>query len=268
MAGHDNMPAVREVRSGEWVSRIACVYGVADWKSEIWRLPDNEELRDRRDPYVLAPGDQLAMPIADARKDASATTQQHPFEIKLVNDVLRLRILTMKPGKHGEKGAPDAPQEYEPTKATTLDYVIHRASTHPVVTGSGPISGGKAEIQLPRDAIKVEIRYEDRVDDAHVLKRRVMCVLGCLRPISMKDEGDAGVGLRARGVQQRLLALGFAPGPLDGVVGSRTRGAVRTFQRLASSAPVKGQLGITGDIKESGVIDEKTVTALRQAYGA
>ena len=84
----------------------------------------------------------------------------------------------------------------------------------------------------------------------------------------MKDEGAEGVELRARGTQQRLLALGFAPGPLDGTVGPRTRGAVRSFQQIASQEPVKGQLGIKATLPISGRIDEPTITALREAYGA
>ena len=96
MAGHENMPALHKVRSGEWVSRIADLYGVSDWKKEIWQLGDNDELRARRDPYVLGPEDDLAMPSAECREEPSGTAQQHPFEIKLVNDVLRVRILTIK----------------------------------------------------------------------------------------------------------------------------------------------------------------------------
>jgi len=256
------MPAVHPVAGGEWVSRIADVYGITDWKNEIWRLPDNDDLRARRDPYVLGPGDQLALPVAECRQDPSGTAAQHPFEIKLLNDVLRFRILMLKPAKDGK------PDEYVATNATKIEYRMHREGTHPVGTGSVPISGGMAEIVLVRDATKVEIRYDETSDDAHVLKRRVMCRLGCLRPLSMKDEGAEGVELRARGTQQRLLALGFAPGPLNGTVGPRTRGAVRSFQQIASQEPLKGQLGIKATLPISGRIDEPTITALREAYGA
>jgi peptidoglycan hydrolase-like protein with peptidoglycan-binding domain len=43
----------------------------------------------------------------------------------------------------------------------------------------------------------------------------------------MKDTEDRGVS----GVQARLQNLGFDPGKVDGVLGPRTRAAIRTFQR-------------------------------------
>lgn len=38
-------------------------------------------------------------------------------------------------------------------------------------------------------------------------------------------------GARVRGIQQRLKALGWDPGPLDGAMGPRTRKAIRAYQR-------------------------------------
>ena len=49
--------------------------------------------------------------------------------------------------------------------------------------------------------------------------------------------------------QQRLLELGFEPGPVDGLMGPRTRSAVRSFQRKNA-------------LKASGRLDAATLTAL------
>jgi hypothetical protein len=47
--------------------------------------------------------------------------------------------------------------------------------------------------------------------------------------------------MNVRRAQERLTALGFAPGPIDGVLGSQTRAALRQFQR-AHSLPSTGEL--------------------------
>ncbi len=54
--------------------------------------------------------------------------------------------------------------------------------------------------------------------------------------------------------QRLLAALGFDPGPADGVAGRRTRAAVRAYQRA------------TG-LPETGVIDESLLASLRSAAG-
>jgi len=54
-------------------------------------------------------------------------------------------------------------------------------------------------------------------------------------------------------VQRRLQELGYAPGDADGIIGPRTRGAIRTFQEQNS-------LDITGEI------DAATAKALASAY--
>ncbi len=58
-----------------------------------------------------------------------------------------------------------------------------------------------------------------------------------------------------KGVQGRLLNLGFAPGPVDGVIGPRTIGAIRAFQ-------------YTCGLTEDGVVGEKTRAELRKRYGS
>jgi peptidoglycan hydrolase-like protein with peptidoglycan-binding domain len=46
---------------------------------------------------------------------------------------------------------------------------------------------------------------------------------------------------RIRRAQERLQALGFAPGPIDGVLGPRMRAALRQFQRT-HRLPTTGEL--------------------------
>lgn len=59
----------------------------------------------------------------------------------------------------------------------------------------------------------------------------------------------------ARGIQARLLNLGYMPGPVDGVLGERTIAAIKAFQ---------AQEGLEPD----GVVGSKTRAALKAAYGS
>ena len=51
----------------------------------------------------------------------------------------------------------------------------------------------------------------------------------------------SGPNLEVRAAQAALLALGFAPGKIDGVLGERTRGGLRGFQ-TSHGLPVTGEL--------------------------
>jgi hypothetical protein len=51
----------------------------------------------------------------------------------------------------------------------------------------------------------------------------------------------SGPNLEVRAAQAALLALGFAPGKIDGVLGERTRGGLRAFQ-MGHGLPVSGEL--------------------------
>ena len=57
-----------------------------------------------------------------------------------------------------------------------------------------------------------------------------------------------------KGIQGRLLNLGFPPGPIDGSIGPRTIAAIRAFQAAQ-------------DLKTDGVVGPKTRAALAEAHG-
>jgi peptidoglycan hydrolase-like protein with peptidoglycan-binding domain len=56
---------------------------------------------------------------------------------------------------------------------------------------------------------------------------------------------------RVRRAQERLAAAGFDPGPADGIVGARTRAALRAFQEARDLAPTGEPNGPT--LTELGV---------------
>jgi Putative peptidoglycan binding domain/Resolvase, N terminal domain len=64
-----------------------------------------------------------------------------------------------------------------------------------------------------------------------------------------------GGSARVREVQRRLWALGFRPGPVDGLFGPQTKAAVEWFQ-------------VKHGLRPTGVVSLATLTALRQQKGA
>ncbi|MGH8079197.1 MAG: PGRP and LysM peptidoglycan-binding domain-containing protein [Lysobacter sp.] len=70
------------VQQGDYLAKIARVYGLSDWR-EIWNHPDNLALKNRRkDPNVLFPGDVLAIPDTQAKHVARPADQSHRFTAK------------------------------------------------------------------------------------------------------------------------------------------------------------------------------------------
>jgi len=65
--------------------------------------------------------------------------------------------------------------------------------------------------------------------------------LGRSEPRSSHAERSPSRSLRVMEVQQGLAGMGYDPGPVDGVIGSRTRTAIRAFQADAG-LPVDGQV--------------------------
>jgi len=67
------------VKQGEYLMRIARMYGFGD-PLAIWNASENAELRKvRRSPDVLFPGDVLFIPEREVRDEEGATEQRHVF---------------------------------------------------------------------------------------------------------------------------------------------------------------------------------------------
>lgn len=65
--------------------------------------------------------------------------------------------------------------------------------------------------------------------------RRMLFIL--LAFIAIAPAGSIASEDRVAAAQRRLSELGFEPGPIDGLMGPRTREAVRSFQRAKSLSP-------------------------------
>jgi N-acetylmuramoyl-L-alanine amidase len=78
------------VVQGEYLSGIAKKYGFSSYKV-IWDHPKNAELKkQRQNPNVIFPGDQLFIPEKGKKQVGASTAERHRFILKAENLKLRL----------------------------------------------------------------------------------------------------------------------------------------------------------------------------------
>ena len=161
------------VKPGDCLSKIAAAFGF-DWQT-LWNLPENAELkRQRKDPNVLYPGDQLFVPELRLKELDAATDQVHTYRLKGTPAKVRLRFL--------EDGEPRAGESYI--------LIIDGAGR------SGTLdSEGRLEEPIPPEADSVTIIIAD--------EHPIVLKLGSVDPVNTIS-----------GVQGRLSNLGFPRGLL------------------------------------------------------
>ncbi len=243
--GRDILPpmAVHVVLPGECLSSIARRYGFSDWRT-LWDFEENAELRRRRpNPNVILPGDRVAIPEREARREAAPTEQRHSFRRRSHSTLLRLLL-------QDEERRPWSGRRYE----LTVEGQTFEGAT---------ASDGRIEHEIPPDAVDGElvVWLPPRPAEAGPIER-------------MDDDGEGGTGGASppapaagsapaageqpfryelaighldpvdevSGVQARLRNLGFDCGEIDGVAGPVTRGAIERFQH-ANGLAVDGVAG-------------------------
>jgi len=204
------------VREGECISLLAAKHGLK--ASDIFDHPDNAELKAvRRNPNVLLPRDRVAVRQVELKEQGRPTNQKSTFQLLREPVFLQIQIL--------DRDQPVAGKPF----ALTVDGVTIRGTTNPDGTIKVRISptatAGFLLVGPPDNLLQMKLK------------------LGALHPVETNT-----------GVQQRLQNLGFDCGPIDGIVGPRTRGRIRDFQ---------GKSGLTID----GKLDPATRELLRQKHG-
>jgi N-acetylmuramoyl-L-alanine amidase len=85
------MGTYHTVVQGEYLSGIAKKYGFSSHK-KIWDHAQNAELKkQRQNPNVIFPGDQLFIPDKSEKKETRSTGQRHQFVLK--TEKLKLRLV-------------------------------------------------------------------------------------------------------------------------------------------------------------------------------
>ncbi len=187
------------VKQGDCLSSIAHRFGFCDWHV-LWDHPSNAAFKaKRKNPNIIYPGDVLFIPVKEPKLEDCPTEQRHTFQLTVPGTRLRLVL-------KDQQGQP-------------LDNKPYRL----VVDGrryDGKTDGnGLVEHKISPDASEGEI--EIRYDDAHPEKFYKWTLrIGELDPL---DE--------LAGAQARLSNLGYAPGPIDGLMGPKTQAAIKAFQK-------------------------------------
>lgn len=188
-----------EVKQGDCLSKLAVEYGLT-WE-QIWNDSANSSLKQKRQsPHVLMPGDIVNIPGKKKKKKQKSTGQKHKFKRKKEQSKVRLRLLEN-----------DEPIRNVPCR---LEIAGQKPRTGQV-NGNGDVTiEGETEFVVHSSVTFAKL-FVGEEPDVELYKLRI----GHLNP---HDD--------VTGAQQRLGNLGFQPGPIDGIVGPRTKAAIRWFQ--------------------------------------
>ncbi|XXY48272.1 peptidoglycan-binding domain-containing protein [Sorangium sp. So ce269] len=178
------------IRQGEHLASIAARYGFAN-DDAIWQHPDNAELkRKRRSPYVLAPGDTLAIPDAEAKEVDASTGRMNRFVLKRTWLQLAVRLLDWRD---------------QPLQGARCELAVDGISEEVTTDADGIVRK-----PIPRDARRATLTYGGVGYDL---------AIGHLDPV------EAPAGLAAR-----LSALGYWMGDPGDVDEDMLRFAIELFQ--------------------------------------
>ncbi len=181
----------------------------------IWNHADNKQLKEKRKSMdILLPGDVVTIPDKKIKELSKLPEKAHKFKRKGVPKKLRVRLLS-------------AGKPLKNTKCLVEFNDVRREAT---TDGHGWL-----EQWIPPNASTALVTVSD--GSQFELK------------LGHRDPGDT-----LSGVQERLHALGYYAGPVDGVDSRETRIAIADFQRA-------NQLDVTGKV------DDKTSDHLKALTG-
>ena len=185
------------VEQGDHLSKIAKDNGFTDY-TVLWDHPNNSDLKkQRQNPNILLPGDQLFIPDMEQKQEAGATDRRHTFTVD--KKTLKLRLVLEDVYEKHIAGA---------QCALLVDGQIYQLTTD---------GDGKLEQEIPLDAkegtLTIRGNQTPFTDDIIPIK------IGHLDPI---DELSGQIA--------RLNNLGYFPGPIDGSDQPAFESAVEEFQ--------------------------------------
>ena len=179
------------VRSGDTLWAIGEKFSLP-WE-KIWNAPQNDQFKkDRGNPNILYPGDELVIPDREQRDESGGTEQKHSFK-KPGKARIRIAVLDL---------------DHEPMAGVEFKFV---RSSEVLAEGSTG-SDGIAELKLAKRAGGISL----------VLPWGEFPV----------EVGELDPANTVRGIQQRITNLGIDAGPIDGIYGPLTRAGIVAFQRI------------------------------------
>jgi hypothetical protein len=203
------------VQRGDCLSGIAWMHGFERWQT-IYDAPENRKFRKRRpNPNVIYPGDELFIPDKKIKEVSCAVEKKHRFELCRSKWVLRIELRD---------------EIYKGIESVSYTLVI---------PGGVKIEGKTGQNGL----IETPVPSWARKGTLYLPGGAIQLGLGELDPVR-----------QIRGVQQRLNNLGFNSGPIDGIIGPKTRRGIAAFQ---ASQP---------DLKPTGILDDETAKRLLEIH--
>jgi N-acetylmuramoyl-L-alanine amidase len=206
------------VDQGECLSSIAYENGFL--VETLWNHPGNASLRaGRKDPNILMPGDRVHIPDVRTREESCATDSAHTFLLRQITHVHRIVLLD---------------SDGKPRESLRYKITIKGGSTKSGTTGSD----GVVEVSILPNAREGElVVYSDLGEETYELH------LGAMDPPTTVS-----------GIQARLNNLGYSCGEVDGLMGPKTAGALKCFQK-------------DQNLTASGKVDDGTRDALVRLHG-
>ena len=210
------------VTSGEWISKIAAIYGFADWK-QIWNAPENADLRiQRSDPNVIYPGDQVYVPQRKLREESCSSDKRHNFVLGKNKKRLKIKL----------ENAVGVPR-------TNIPCML--------VIDTKEYKGLKTDSKGMIDVLISDTAEGGWLFVGGDQRERYQVRLGHLDPIDM-----------VKGYQQRLHNLGHYKVRVAGITGPFTNLAIRAFQErenLIGRSPALKVDGIMGPKTQQALLD-------------
>lgn len=217
------MPTTHTVAQGDTLTRIARQYKYSSWK-KIYEHPDNEAFRTlRSDPNLIYPGDEIIIPDIEPKKMSARGGKSHTFCVKREIEVVKIKL-------QDRAGTPlTGFRVVMDVGSAKIDQVVDDSGMIEVPLVNGDESSGKLDVytdpesETPTQSFELELAVLDPVETLS-------------------------------GVQARCNALGHDCGVADGIMGSKTRAGVKSFQT---------QHGLDVD----GVPGPITKAKLKEVYG-
>jgi hypothetical protein len=185
------------VVQGDHLSKIAKDNGFTDY-TIVWDHPNNSDLKkQRQNPNVLLPGDQVFIPDMEEKHESGATDKHHTFTVD--KKTLKLRLILE--------------DIYEKPIAGAQCALLVDGQTYQLTTDGH----GKLEQEIPLDAKEAYLTI--RGDQTPFANDTIPIKIGHLDPL---DELSGQVA--------RLNNLGYFAGDLDGTDTDAFESAVEEFQ--------------------------------------
>lgn len=209
------------VQEGDCLSSIAKDFGFADWHT-IYNDPQNADFRAKRpNPNIIFAGDQLFIPDKQPKDENRGTGAQHDFQLNGQKTTIRIRL---------------EDEEFKPFAGKKFRLELKKDVTESTVPADGII---EKEIPANLKEGKLTVWLGDDTSQPGFLWN---LKIGHLDPVEEN-----------KGVQARLKNLGFDCGPVDGIVGPKTKAALQGFQSRTQ-------------LPETGAADDATKDKLRQLH--